>query len=98
GVRTRRVDHLVLQRLDLLTEELQHLEIMIHHRIQQGISQVVGTHEANAPPCPYPLPHPLEDVTRPLLEGQYEVRSEYQTHLLRMNLLTPLIELQHAQH
>src|SRR5690606_27080070 len=40
----------------------------------------------------------LEYVPGALLEGQYVIRPQHQADLFRVDLLTRLIELQHAQH
>src|SRR5690606_17793872 len=91
-------DQLVLQRLDPVADELQHFEVMIHYCIKQRISQVVGPHEADPPTRAQAFADTLEYVPGALLEGQYVIRPQHQADLFRVDLLTRLIELQHAQH
>src|SRR5690606_31738059 len=50
GVRSGTGDDLVFQFLHPLAQVFEHFEVMVHHRVQQCIGQIVAAHEADAAP------------------------------------------------
>src|SRR5690606_9480849 len=98
GILSGAGDDLVFQFLYSLAQVFEHFEVMVHHRVQQRIGQIVAAHEADAPPRAQALTHSVEHIPCALLEGQHEIPAQYQADLLGLDLLVLAIELQHAQH
>ena len=74
---------LVLERFDLLAHPFEDDEIVVDDGVDEGIGQVVRPHLPDAAlALADPLPDGIEDVPRPLLEGEHEIPAEDDAHLL----------------
>jgi hypothetical protein len=63
--------------LDPVADPFNHLEVLIHHGVHQGIGEIIGVHQAEATfGGNDSLPDLTEHITPALLEGDHEIVSK----------------------
>src|ERR1700730_19302078 len=61
---------------------------MVCHRINQGIGEVVGSHETRVShSISQSLPHRIEYIARPLLDGDHNFFREHNANLLKYDII-----------
>ncbi len=95
-LRVRIADHQIVQRFDLRSSYLHHIEVVIHNRVDQCLEQ--GTRPRNAAGVPSPptkmITYWVEDIRAVFLEGPHNVPSADPTHLFDEDILS----VSHREH